>query len=251
MNGRRFALAIGLIVAYLGGLLVWSAVFPSPDGEKFGDRLGVYYLLSSVVLLAVVAIIRGWRFTGLVGRDRIPAIRSIVVIAVLEIALLAAYFAICAADYGGKNGAMAMILINVGFVALNEELLFRGFLWGSLGGWSPARRILVTALIFGGSHAVNGFSGDAWSDVGVQVGLVAIGGILDGVIRYGTGSLWPTIIAHYLWDSGGLLGDGGFADSLGPFLQGAFNIAGIVALILIAARGFRGRGRGRDRAAPA
>ena len=65
---------------------------------------------------------------------------------------------------------------------------------------------------------------------------MVLGSIIDGVIRYGTGSLWPTITLQFLWDSSGALGMEGIGATIGPLLQGPIAVTGVISLIVIARR---------------
>ena len=58
---------------------------------------------------------------------------------------------------------------------------------------------------------------------------------LDKVVNWArTGSLWPTIVLHFLWDASGVLGEGGLGESLGPLLQFAIIVAGFVGVAVLA-----------------
>lgn len=63
---------------------------------------------------------------------------------------------------------------------------------------------------------------------------VCLASMMDGVIRYGTGSLWLTIVLLFRWDSSGIFGKGGVGDMLGPALQFVIVHAGVTSLIVIA-----------------
>lgn len=233
MDRRDFGIAAGLILLYVFGGMALGKVLPSP-GDHFGDGIAWSFAIFAILLLVVVAATRGWRFVGLVGRDKKPAVRWIVVLFVLQLLILVAYSLLASTDFDPAYGSMALIAINIGFVAFNEELLFRGFLWGSLGGWGPVQRILAVSLLFGLFHLGNLLAGDPLQSVLTQVAFTFLAGIFDAVVRYGTGSLWPTIITHFLWDFGGILGEGSTADELGPIIQFITVAFGIIGLIAIA-----------------
>ena len=241
-------MAGALIALYGLGAVVYGWVFPGLSDDAMGAHVDLFYGGFTVLFLAVIAATSGWRAVGLVGRDRHPVVRWIVVLAVVDLLFLLSYFAASLLGYSGQEGAVWIILVNLAFVAFNEEVLFRGFLWSAIDTPSPAQRILIVSLVFGLFHLVNGFTGESWGSALFQVVLVFLASILDGVVRYGTGSLWPTIVLHFLWDASGVLGAGSVADVLGPVLQFAIVVAGLVALAVIATR--RG-GEGRSSAAVA
>jgi uncharacterized protein len=80
-----------------------------------------------------------------------------------------------------------------------EESMFRGYLMtrirllGKFSGWSIAT--IVSAIAFGICHAYQGWPG---------LIAITIYGVLFSLLYIRTGSLWPGIIAHSLWDLGAL-----------------------------------------------
>ena len=236
MKKRAFIISIGLIIAYVAGLLVWDKIMPTSVADSINVGVAWYYVGFTVLFLAYLAVSRGWRRVGLVGRDRMPAIRWIVVLYVIQVVLLAVFLGLVLSVYDGPNKVMTFILINVIFIAFNEELLFRGFLWDSLSGLRPAPAIMLTSVVFGLVHLINGVTGSAWNGVIVQVVFAAIGGLFDAVVRYGTGSLYPTILTHYLLDTSGSLGADTSMVGIGIAIQVLSIIAAIIATIIIGIR---------------
>jgi membrane protease YdiL (CAAX protease family) len=83
---------------------------------------------------------------------------------------------------------LASLLVAIVVAPLCEETFFRGFLLPGLARAMPAWAAVVTsALVFGVAHA----------DLGSLVPLVVIG-LVVGVLRWRTGSLWPGIALHAL-----------------------------------------------------
>ncbi len=83
---------------------------------------------------------------------------------------------------------LAFVLLVI-LAPLSEELLFRGFIYGGLSrsALGPAGTILVTAAV--------------WTVIHVQytwliMSQVFIYGVVFGVARWKSGSLWPPIVAH-------------------------------------------------------
>jgi hypothetical protein len=98
------------------------------------------------------------------------------------------------------------IVLNAGLAALSEEMMFRGVLFGALrtklAVWPAA---LITTLLFGCVHLLNvGIVGD-FQLVAAQAVAAAMSGMLFIAIRVRTGSLFPAMIFHALWDCALLL----------------------------------------------
>lgn len=86
------------------------------------------------------------------------------------------------------------------YVALPEELLFRGLVQGELRARLRSRAIvvLVSALAFGVAHLASSSP---------SAGLLTLApGLLFALLREASGSVWPAVAAHalanFLWDLG-------------------------------------------------
>jgi len=80
---------------------------------------------------------------------------------------------------------------------IGEELLFRGLLANFLFRWGPWAGILVSAVIFAVAHGVNAV---------MPVAFVV--GIATGVLLRLSGSIWPAIAVHVVYNSAGLIYQG-------------------------------------------
>lgn len=80
-----------------------------------------------------------------------------------------------------------------------EELLLRGFALSVLGHrWNWTGAIATTAILFGGLHI--GAGGTALA-TGLYVILTTIAGLLFGVVTVATGSVWPAVGMHAVWNA--------------------------------------------------
>jgi len=93
------------------------------------------------------------------------------------------------------------VALNTFFVGVSEETMFRGVLFrafeNSMKIW-PA--IILTCVLFGGIHTLNGFNTGEWGSAAKQSIAAGMSGMLFIGIVIRTGSLWPAIIYHWLWD---------------------------------------------------
>lgn len=87
----------------------------------------------------------------------------------------------------------------MGFAAVSEEPLFRGFLWGYLRrvGWSDARVWLSQALLFMLAHLyfINALHIQFWL-------IVPAGGLILGLFAWRSRSIAPGMLAHAAYNSG-------------------------------------------------
>jgi len=71
-----------------------------------------------------------------------------------------------------------------------EEILFRGYILDAIREMhGDAVAVLGSAALFGALHLVP-----------YVVGMAAIGGVIYGWVRIKTGSLWPSIVSHMVWN---------------------------------------------------
>ena len=89
--------------------------------------------------------------------------------------------------------AITVILGGI-FSPIGEELLFRALLANFLFRWGPWVGVLVSAAIFAVAHGIN-----AVMPVAFVVGIAA------AVLMRVSGSIWPAIVVHVVYNSSGLL----------------------------------------------
>ena len=98
-------------------------------------------------------------------------------------------------------GAVLPILVATALASVSEELACRGMLYQGLRSrlsvW-PA--ILLSTALFGAGHLANGFVLGNFAIAGVQSIAAFMTGISFMAIRVRTGSLYPGMVLHGLWD---------------------------------------------------
>jgi uncharacterized protein len=91
----------------------------------------------------------------------------------------------------------AIITLMVGFV---EEVIFRGLMLNALkvrGLWKAA---IITALLFGLTHALNVLAGKSLAEDAAQIFYAVAIGFAFAALVLRTGILWPLVLAHWLID---------------------------------------------------
>jgi membrane protease YdiL (CAAX protease family) len=195
---KRLALSLAALVGWLLITVVGGQMHTgqAPLLQAVTRGLGWPFLLASIFLLALVAGQR-WRDVGLSQR---PAARSLW-LAWLPMLYIGAGLGLAVAFGLPPAGVLVWILLNTFLVGLSEELMFRGVLLQALRRtvsiW-PA--VALTTLAFGAIHVLNVFvTGDMRTAV-MQAAAAALSGLLFIALRLRTGSLWPGIVVHGLWD---------------------------------------------------
>ncbi len=89
------------------------------------------------------------------------------------------------------------IAVIAGAAGLGEEFLFRWSIQGGLGavGWHPWTALLVASLVFGLCHFLSA----------LYALYAATAGLILGLLMQFSGSVWPSVAAHSLYDLAAIL----------------------------------------------
>ena len=94
-----------------------------------------------------------------------------------------------------------VMLINSLLIGWSEELAFRGILFSAFRArfrlWLA---IGLTCVAFGSVHILNGFTTGDFGGALVQAGATAVSGLLFAALVIRTGSIFPAMVVHALWD---------------------------------------------------
>jgi membrane protease YdiL (CAAX protease family) len=182
-----------LAITAMGILAKWltPALRPGPAGVGL-----VQVILQLGMLLLLVP------FAARVGCDalglrRLPAPRDGLVLLFPTLTVVIGYFA------GFRHVDVPTLILAFASVVLAgvvEETAFRGILLTRLlprGLWTA---VLLSSALFGLLHVANLFLGSPWQTVLLQVTFAAMAGTGYAAMRLRTGSLWPPIVLHALFD---------------------------------------------------
>ncbi|MDB3870845.1 DUF805 domain-containing protein [Euryarchaeota archaeon] len=195
-------LAISLLLVY-GGYI-----------DNLTSLYGLDIIISSFFFTSIILVTLYFenKFTYLRNLFSIPNVPKSVLLIVF-VSVLDAILVICwivfydfiaspSSDSGYEevaNTTFGLILIFISFAItapIFEEILFRGYLLDKIrSSYSDNFTIISTGFLFGMMHWNIFF----WSDF-AQVGSATIGGFLYAWLRIKTGSLWPSMICHSLWN---------------------------------------------------
>ena len=158
-------------------------------------------LVAALVIAGVVLVGRYQQSVGWTPRRGVR--RAVQGIAVALVATSAVLVLCSAVELGWTAGQAGILVANVMLVGIVEETLFRGLLWSSLPErWSATRVLLVTSVLFGAWHILNGFTTGDWRGSTLQAGIAALLGLGLGAIRLRTGWLGLGIVTHAAIDAG-------------------------------------------------
>lgn len=202
MNTTRVSLAVVLVV-----LVAWLAI--TLGGSLIASR-GDTTLVALVThgpfwpafVAGLFVLAASTRLPGIAPGWEAPRPRTVVRSVWLPGVIVAAIAALAVAVGLPPPWRAGWVLVNTLAVGFSEELMFRGVLLGALlaRGMAPLPAVLASSVLFGAVHALNGAVTGAWVESAVQAVAASMSGVLFAAIRVRTGSLWPGIVLHALWD---------------------------------------------------
>lgn len=155
----------------------------------------------------------GWQFVGAVAllfaaiatfkwRDmRFGAPHSMLKVMWFPMLVLLAISSLALVTGLPEGKVVFFVAFNTFLVGMSEEVMFRGVLFRALLENSKVwTAIIVTTLLFGSVHVLNGFTTGEWGGALLQASAAGMSGLIFIAIVIRTESLWPAIIYHFLWD---------------------------------------------------
>lgn len=189
------------LVVYVGWILVtlYGAKWLH-GGEKVAlnelvkNGVGWQFAAAVVALFAAIALFK-WRDMHCGAPHSLLKVMWFPVLVLLAISSLALITGL------PSGRQMFFIFLNTLLVGVSEEVMFRGVLFRALlTNYRVWTAIIVTTVLFGGIHVLNVFTtGELVAAMLQSVG-AAMSGLFFIAIVIRTGSLWPAIIYHGLWD---------------------------------------------------
>ena len=132
---------------------------------------------------------------------------------------------------------LLILLVNSCAVGLSEELMFRGVIFGALRErLTLSRAVLLSALAFGSIHSLNALiTGEIVGSL--LQSCIAVGmGLWAASLRLRTGSIYPSIVLHALWDLALLIV---LAHGTTSGLSGAISLIAIIGALVLGIWGWK------------
>lgn len=233
-----------VVVVVVASALPWVIGFGvklSPASRLSGlQRAFLFEAILAVVAVGAVAALGRWRQVGLTGPwKRRKNLIGIGLLVVLSWAL--ATPRIVAQHRWGLLPELLPLVLTVG---LAEETLMRGWVLGALVRRGPLVAGVGSAVVFGLLHfvgllGVGNVDMPAFAPILARVAGASMIGLLFASARLRMGTLWPTVIAHALYDLPLLalpppapttLGVG-WIIAAGAIFYGPFAVGGLILLI--------------------
>lgn len=204
----RLGQALFTLVVWLLATLMIGAVLRQDKVSSVAELLALlsqgvaWNLILGLGVLALATRYFGWSDLGF----RVPPFWLALQLMWFPLLMLLPVFALAFAVGLPPSNAMGYLALNTLLVAISEEWMFRGILFRAMAArqriW-PA--ILLTSVIFGSVHVLNSFSYGGLSQSVAQAIAATMTGLLLGALLIRTGSIWPPIALHMVWNFGLLL----------------------------------------------
>lgn len=200
MNRKRLAIALVTFVIWVALTLVLGHI-KSGGQAPLADAVTkglAWPILAAGLFVFAVCLWQGWRDVGL---SRAPRLRDFLLgwLPLIYIVSAMGYVLIAAPP---APSLILWVLFNCLLVGFSEELMFRGALLQAfrhnVSIW-PA--VILTSVMFGAVHSLNVFNTGDLTSALIQSCAAFLSGIIFIALRLRTGSLWPSIILHGLWDA--------------------------------------------------
>ena len=163
------------------------------------SRGPLWNVVVAFLFLVAVILVAGWRDLKFVAPKPMSSLR----IMWLPALYIVAFLGLAAVIGLPPPGLMLMIFLSTIFVGLSEETMFRGILFQALRTrvklW-PA--MIWTSVLFGSVHILNALTTGELLSAMLQAFTATLSGFAFMAILVRTGSIWPSIIYHALWDFG-------------------------------------------------
>jgi membrane protease YdiL (CAAX protease family) len=187
--------------------------------------------IPTVVFVLVLVAWFGW--TRRVGLTSL-GLRRESLVAFLPLAIPLVAVPVLGLRYLGGD-ALTWLLLDAAFVAVWEEVLFRGVVLTQLRErFARARTaVLVMAGLFGAIHLTNApLAGADTTFALVQSAFAFLGAVGMGAVVVRTGSLWPVMVAHFLLDGAERLLFDGQATAAEPALMALLLVVGALYAVV-------------------
>ncbi len=96
---------------------------------------------------------------------------------------------------------LLLVILVALMVGYTEETMFRGILFfGAISRFKAVWGAIISSLVFGSMHFINLLQDQGFGVTVSQVVHAASDGLMYAALRLMTGSLWPVMLLHGLWD---------------------------------------------------
>lgn len=200
LRENRLVVSLVILALWVVGI-EFGQQLAYPNATSLDDlvttQINSVLVVIALLLLGAVLYLRWPRPVGLKAAE--PARSWLLLwLPLLIILLLLGFAAIVGLP---PTTVVLLVLINTLIVGVEEELMFRGILLtGLLSRLNIWPMILLSSLLFGSVHALNGFITGNFTAAFIQALQATLSGVWLMSVRLRTRSIYPAMLIHGLWD---------------------------------------------------
>lgn len=195
-------LIYGIIIFGPGALGFGSDAEPANGAEAAISGWWIQVILI-VFLTAVVGLFGWWKQVGFIRHTHKGSLKFLSFPLLLTAVFFVFGLIASKGSYAGATG-ITQILTLLAFTAMvgyTEETMFRGILFfGSTNRFKELAGAILSSVLFDLFHFLNLIGGQGFGFTVSQVVHAFSDGFMYAALRLMTGSLWPTMVLHALWD---------------------------------------------------
>lgn len=208
LRKNSFVTALLIIIIYgfiiFGPSLLGLGSDASPANEAEAAISGwPNQVVLIIFLTGIVAFFGWWQQVGFVRHTHKGSLKFLSFPLLLSAGVFALGLVTGEGSFAGAT-SITQILTLLGFTAMvgyTEETMFRGILFfGSTNRFKEFWGAILSSVIFGLFHFLNMLGGAGFGATTGQVVHAFSDGFMYAALRLITGSLWPVMILHALWD---------------------------------------------------
>lgn len=200
MSSSRITIALVTFAVWVAITVLGARVLQGGEAD-LGDLVShgfAWQIIAAAAFVLAVTLWKGW--ANETGLRSVRDLRDLRLAWLPVLYILAGLGAAVAAGLPPASVVM-WVLINTLFVGFSEELMFRGVLLQAFRSrYSIWPAVIITSLMFGAVHSLNIFTTGQVMQSLVQSVAAALSGLIFMALRLRTGSIWPGMLLHGLWD---------------------------------------------------
>ncbi len=186
----------GWLVITMGGGLVATSGGKASLSDLVIHGVGLQFVGACLFLLATIRF-AGWPTLGFGAPEQAGWWKLLW----LPTLMIAAFAGLAVKTGLPSASVILFVFINTALVGFSEETMFRGVLFQGFRKAMPIwAAIAMSTILFGAVHVLNGFVTGDFAAASVQAIAASMSGLMYMALLIRTGSLWPPIVVHALWD---------------------------------------------------
>lgn len=196
-TAKRIWISLAVTAAWVATTLFGARLITGGDtslDELVSTGIGWHFLVAIAILVVAIVVFK-WND---IGFNKPHSVLRVLWFPAIYLVVFAGGLAVRGVP---SMSVVFFVAINTIMVGASEEIMFRGVLLRAFDkAMSIWPAIILTTVLFGAVHSLNGFITGQFGPALIQSVAAGLSGLVFMAILIRTGSIWPGIIYHFLWD---------------------------------------------------